>query len=107
MQNFVCKKYCSNNTTTRVGLHLFLLSETLRSSLAQVQSDTIIQYNNYRLFVKYSRVMLNRLFVCQRWSDSQGVTKNRKQNNTISLDRPYPDNQCNWINKITMEIFYF
>lgn len=38
--------------------------------------------------------MLKRLFVCQRWSDSQGVAKNRIQNNTISLDRPYPDNQC-------------
>lgn len=38
--------------------------------------------------------MLNRIFVCQRWSDSQGVTKNHKQNNTVSLDRPYPDNQC-------------
>lgn len=52
MQNFVRKKYCSNNTTTRVGLHLFLLSETLRSLLAKVQLDK--SYNGVPYFERLS-----------------------------------------------------
>lgn len=52
MQNFVRKKYCSNNTTTRVGLHLFLLSSSLRSLLAKVQLDK--SYNGVTYFERLS-----------------------------------------------------
>lgn len=52
MQSFVRKKYCSNNTTTRVGLHLCLLSETLRSLLAKVQLDK--SYNGVPYYERLS-----------------------------------------------------